>query len=129
MRKSVENHGSQKISDLVMVRCKSIDSFFDYHADESLVYLTEESSREAYVTPGLARTKTLRNASVNKFRGEEFCGSLPQHEKHNIPIVCYNFSEHTQGEQILKCEIPILDQRVYSFSVSSVEEATELRKT
>ena len=54
-----------------MVRCKSSDSFFDYHADESLVYLTEESSREAYVTPGLARTKTLRNASVNKFRREE----------------------------------------------------------
>ena len=81
--------------DLDRVRYKSIDSFRGHHADDSLESLTGERSRESHVTPGLARTETLRIASLNKLRREEFYGSLPQHRKQNINSIGYNFSEPT----------------------------------
>ena len=60
--------------DLERVRYKSIDSFCGHHEDESIESTTEESIRESCVTPCLARTETLRIASVNKLRREEFYG-------------------------------------------------------
>ena len=85
--------------DLERVRYKSIDSFCGHHEDESIESLTEESSRESCVTPCLARTETLRIASVNKLRREEFNGSLPQHRKQSIPRINYTFSVPRQSEK------------------------------
>jgi len=106
-------------------RSKSIDSFCSQHTVGSFDSPVGESSRESSVAPRLDRPETLRIASVNRLRKEEFYGSLPQTRKQSIPSINFQFSVPAHNDPPWEADNSTLAINEYSSSLSSVEEATE----